>query len=219
MGQAVQWPIRYSTASESGVMVSRRSLDQTMSVTGDGIGSVSHEATVRPARSELHKYIKRESNCLHAFIGTKLNHRGWATRSISPREGSMTPVSSHRRQRSASSRSSRYPNPTRCDGPLISSSTSARSSSGSDHSNRQYVADPRHALGAALTAETEAKYPDRPWTWERAEAARHALRGSRETPRRPPRTCDRTFLRSVGDPMWECSTSQLSWTRTLCGGY
>lgn len=26
-----------------------------------------------------------------------------------------------------------------------------------------------HALGAALTAETEAKYPDRPWTWGRGE--------------------------------------------------
>jgi hypothetical protein len=31
-----------------------------------------------------------------------------------------------------------------------------------------------HALGAALTAETEAKYPDRPWTWEGAEAAHRA---------------------------------------------
>jgi len=51
-------------------MVSRRSLDQTVGMTGDGIGSVSHEVTVRPTPSELHKYIKRESNCFHTFIGT-----------------------------------------------------------------------------------------------------------------------------------------------------
>jgi hypothetical protein len=51
-------------------MVSRRSLDQTVGMTGDMNGSSSHEATVRPTPSELHKYIKRESNCFHTFIGT-----------------------------------------------------------------------------------------------------------------------------------------------------
>ncbi len=70
MNQTAQPSIRRSTATQSGVMVPRRSLNQTVSMTGDGNGSVSHEATVRPTASELHKYIKRESNRFHTFIGT-----------------------------------------------------------------------------------------------------------------------------------------------------
>lgn len=65
MSKAAQPSIRHPTASDSGMMVPRRSLDQTVSMTGDMNGSSSHEATVRPTPSKLHKYIKRESKYFH----------------------------------------------------------------------------------------------------------------------------------------------------------
>jgi hypothetical protein len=92
MSQPAQRPIRHSTANQSGVMMLRRSLDQTMSMTGDINGSVSHEATVRPTTSELHKYIKRESNCFHTFIGTSEPDHGDRALVDLAREGSMTGV-------------------------------------------------------------------------------------------------------------------------------
>ena len=65
MSKAAQPPIRHATASESGMMVPRRPTGQTVSMTSDSNRSSSHEATVRPTPSKLHKYIKRESKYFH----------------------------------------------------------------------------------------------------------------------------------------------------------